>query len=231
MKLFIDTANLDQIRDIAKWGILDGCTTNPSLAAREGRDFAELIAEICEVVDGPVSAEVVAPDAEGMLAEARLLAQIHDNVVVKVPIGEEGIKVTRILSDEGIRTNVTLIFSVTQAFMAAKAGATYVSPFVGRVDDIGGSGIGLVADIVEVFDTYAYDTEVLAASIRHIQHMVESLRVGAHVATIPPAIFRKMLVHPQTDHGMAGFMADWAKVPGGGNVVEVVGRFLDARKG
>ncbi len=231
MKLFIDTANLDQIRDIAAWGILDGCTTNPSLAAREGRNFAELIAEICEVVDGPVSAEVVASDAEGMLKEARLLAQIHDNVVVKVPIGEEGIKATRILTDEGIRTNVTLIFSVTQAFMAAKAGATYVSPFIGRVDDAGNSGIGLVADIVDVFDTYAFDTEVLAASIRSVQHMTESLRVGAHVATIPPAIFRKMLDHPQTDTGMAGFMADWAKSPDGGDVVKVVSGFLDARKG
>lgn len=231
MKLFIDTANLEQIRDIASWGILDGCTTNPSLAAREGRDFAELIAEICAVVDGPVSAEVVAPDAEGMLTEARLLAQIHDNVVVKVPIGEEGIKATRILTDEGIRTNVTLIFSLTQAFMAAKAGATYVSPFIGRVDDAGGSGVGLVADIVEVFETYAFDTEVLAASIRNVQHMTESLQAGAHVATIPPAIFRKMLLHPQTDLGMAGFMADWAKAPDGGNVAEVVSRFLAARKG
>ncbi len=229
MKLFIDTANLDEIREIASWGILDGVTTNPSLAAREGRDFAELIAEICEIVDGAISAEVVALDAEGMLAEARMLAKIHDNVVVKVPINAEGLKVVHRLTAEGIRTNVTLVFSANQALMAAKAGATYVSPFVGRVDDVGGNGMELIADIVQIFDNYALDTEVLSASIRHPHHVLESARLGAHVATIPYAVFHKLLKHPQTDLGMDAFLADWKKVPGGGNVVEVVQRFLDRR--
>jgi len=229
MKLFIDTANLDEIREIAGWGILDGVTTNPSLAAREGRDFAELIAEICEIVDGPISAEVVALDAEGMLAEARVLTKIHDNVVIKVPINAEGIKTVSQLTAEGIRTNVTLVFSANQALMAAKAGATFVSPFVGRIDDIGGNSMELISDIVQIFDTYALDTEVLSAAIRHPQHVLDSARYGAHVSTIPYAVFHKLLKHPQTDLGMQGFLADWKKVPGGGNVVEVVNRFLERR--
>ena len=229
MRFFIDTANVDQIREIAAWGILDGVTTNPSLAAREGKDFAELIAEICELVDGPISAEVVAPEVEGMLAEARLLAQIHDNVVIKVPMTAEGLKATRALSDEGIRTNVTLVFSANQALLAAAAGATFVSPFVGRVDDIGGNGIELIADIVQIFDNYAIDTEVLSASIRHPGHVLESAQVGAHVATIPYGVFKKMVLHPQTDLGIAAFERDWEKVPGGGDVQKVVKDFL-ARK-
>ncbi len=231
MKLFLDTANVDEIREMVSWGILDGVTTNPSLAAREGRDFAELIAEICEIVDGPISAEVVAEDAEGMLREAHLLTQIHENVVIKIPIGEEGIKATSRLSAEGIRTNVTLIFSAAQGLLAAKAGATYVSPFVGRIDDIGFSGMELIADLVTMFDTYALDTEVLSASIRHTQHVLDSARAGAHVATIPTGVFKKLLKHPQTDLGMASFLADWKKVPGGGNVEQVVRSYLERKGG
>ncbi len=229
MKLFADTANLDEIRELASWGIIDGVTTNPSLAAREGRNFAELIADICEIVDGPISAEVVALDAEGMLREARLLAQIHDNVVIKIPIGVEGLKAVTALSEEGIPTNVTLIFSANQALLAAKAGATFVSPFMGRIDDVGGSGVEVVADIVQIFDNYALDTEVLAASIRHSLHVLESARVGAHVATLPLKVFRKLLAHPQTDLGMASFMADWETVGDGGNVEKVVSEFLQKR--
>ncbi len=229
MKLFIDTANLDEIREIHSWGVVDGVTTNPSLAAREGRDFAELIAEICSVVDGPISAEVVAPDAEGMLREARLLAKIHDNVVIKVPICSEGIKAVNQLTKDGIRTNVTLIFNATQALLAAKVGATFVSPFVGRIDDIGFSGMELISDLVTIFDTYALDTQVLSASIRTTQHVLDSARCGSHAATIPTGVFKKLLNHPQTDLGVAAFMADWAKVPGGGNVEAVVSRFLEKR--
>ncbi len=229
MKLFADTANLDEIRELEGWGILDGVTTNPSLAAREGRDFAELIAEICAIVDGPISAEVVATDTEGMLREARLLSQIHDNVVIKVPIGVEGLRAVRTLTDEGIATNVTLVFSASQALLAAKAGATFVSPFVGRIDDVGGNGVEVVADIVQIFDTYALDTEVLAASIRHPLHLLESARVGAHVATVPYKVFGKLVAHPQTDLGMEAFLADWAGVPGSGDVEQVVRAFLDRR--
>jgi len=229
MKLFIDTANLDHIREINSWGVVDGVTTNPSLAAREGRDFAELIAEICDVVDGPISAEVVAPDAEGMLREARLLAKIHDNVVIKVPICSEGIKAVNALTKDGIRTNVTLIFNATQALLAAKVGATFVSPFVGRIDDIGFSGMELIEDLVTIFDTYALDTQVLSASIRTTQHVLDSARAGSHASTIPYGVFKKLLKHPQTDLGVASFMADWAKVPGGGDVEAVVSRFLERR--
>jgi len=230
MKLFIDTANLDHIKEIASWGIVDGVTTNPSLAAREGRDFAELIADICEIVDGPISAEVVAEDAGGMLREARLLAKIHDNVVIKVPIGQEGIKATSALTAEGIRTNVTLIFNATQALLAARAGATYVSPFVGRLDDIGIDGMELIADLVQIFDTFALDTEVLSASIRHTKHVLDSARMGAHVATIPHGVFKKLLKHPLTDRGIAAFNADWQKVPGGSDVEGVVSAYLERRR-
>jgi transaldolase len=216
MKLFIDTANLDHIREAASWGVLDGCTTNPSLIAREGGDFAEVIHEICEIVQGPVSAEVVAQDAEGMLREAALLRQIHEHVVIKVPMSHEGLKATRALSDDGARVNVTLIFSVNQALLAAKAGATYVSPFVGRIDDTGQDGMAVLADIIGVFDHYYFDTEVLAASIRHTAHALEAARLGAHVSTMPHEVLRKMALHPQTDLGNAKFLADWDKVPGEG---------------
>ncbi len=229
MQFFIDTANLDEIREAASWGILDGCTTNPSLIAREGRDFAETIYEICEIVQGPVSAEVVAQDSEGMLREARLLRQIHEHVVIKVPLIPDGIKTCKVLASEGTAVNVTLCFSVNQAVIAAKAGATYISPFVGRIDDTGHDGLALLQDIVQVYDNYFFDTKVLAASIRHSQHMLEALRIGAHVATLPFKTMKQMFGHPLTDKGNAGFLADWEKV--GEGVEETARRFLDARKG
>jgi transaldolase len=216
MKLFIDTANLDEIREAASWGILDGCTTNPSLMAREGRNFAETIHEICEIVQGPVSAEVVAQDAEGMLREARLVREIHEHVVIKIPICEEGLKATRVLADEGTPVNVTLIFSVNQALLAAKAGAAYVSPFVGRIDDIGQDGIEVLGDIIDVFNNYYFGTEVLAASIRHTAHMLDAARLGSHVATLPIKVLRAMMKHPLTESGNSTFLADWANVPGDG---------------
>lgn len=228
MKLFIDTANIAEIREAASWGVLDGCTTNPSLIAREGRDFAEAVHEICEIVGGPVSAEVVAQDAEGMLREARLLRQIHEHIVIKIPICLEGLKATRVLADEGTPVNMTLIFSVTQALMAAKAGAAYVSPFVGRIDDVGQDGIAVLGDIVQVFDHYYFDTEVLAASIRHPAHALDCARLGAHVATMPFSVLKQLVAHPQTDSGNAKFLADWKKVPGDG-VEATVRAFLDRR--
>ncbi len=230
MKLFIDTANIDEIREAASWGILDGCTTNPSLIAREGRDFAEAIFEICEIVQGPVSAEVVAQDAEGILAEAALLRQIHEHVVIKVPMSAEGLKATRALADDGVPVNVTLIFSVNQALLAAKAGAAYVSPFVGRIDDMGNDGIGVLADIINVFDHYYFDTEVLAASVRHSQHALDCQRLGSHVATMPYKVMKQMMGHPLTDKGNAAFLKDWETVPGDG-LTATVSRFLEARKG
>jgi transaldolase len=227
MQLFIDTANLDEIREAASWGIIDGCTTNPSLIAREGRDFAETIHEICEIVQGPVSAEVVAQDAPGMLREAHLLRQIHEHVVIKVPLTPDGIKACKALSSEGTPVNVTLCFSVNQALLAAKAGATYISPFIGRIDDTGHDGVALIADIVGVYDNYFFETKVLAASIRHTQHVLEVARMGAHVSTMPFKVLKAMFGHPLTDLGNAGFMADWAKV---GEGVEVTAqRFLDRR--
>lgn len=230
MKFFIDSANIDEIREAASWGILDGCTTNPSLIAREGRDFAETVHEICEVVGGPTSAEVVAQDTEGMLREAHLLRQIHPQVVIKIPLTWEGIRATRLLADEGTPVNVTLCFSVNQAILAAKAGAAYVSPFLGRLDDIGESGIALLADIVETYDNYHFSTEVLAASIRHPNHLLDAARVGAHVATMPFKVMQGLINHPLTDKGNAGFMADWARVPGDG-VETTVRAFLDRRDG
>ncbi len=216
MKLFIDTANLDEIREAASWGILDGCTTNPSLIAKQGGNFAEVIHEICEIVQGPVSAEVVAQDAEGMLREAALLKQIHEHIVIKVPMSHEGLKATRALADEGTPVNVTLIFSANQALLAAKAGAAYVSPFIGRIDDTGNDGIGVVQDIVHIFDHYYFDTEVLAASVRHTAHMLDCQRMGAHVATLPFKVLKRMVLHPLTDRGNAAFLRDWEKVPGDG---------------
>ncbi len=229
MQFFIDTANLDEIREAASWGILDGCTTNPSLIAREGRDFAETIYEICEIVQGPVSAEVVAQDSEGMLREARLLRQIHEHVVIKVPLIPEGIKTCKVLASEGTPVNVTLCFSVNQAVIAAKAGATYISPFIGRIDDTGHDGLALLQDIVSVYDNYFFDTKVLAASIRHSQHMLEAMRIGSHVATLPFKIMKQMFGHPLTDKGNAGFLADWETV--GEDVETTARRFLDRRNG
>lgn len=213
MKFFIDTANLNEIKEAAALGILDGVTTNPSLIAKEGvKDFHGHLLKICELVDGPVSAEVVSLDAPGMLKEAYELAKIHPNITIKVPIIREGIKAVKALSDEGIKTNVTLIFSSTQALLAAKAGATFVSPFVGRLDDISHQGMELIREIVAIYDNYGYDTEVLAASIRHPLHVVESALAGAHVATIPFNVIEQLIKHPLTDIGLQKFLADWKKV-------------------
>lgn len=212
MKFFIDSADLGEIRDLAATGLVDGVTTNPSLVAKSGRNFVEVIREICEIVPGPVSAEVAAVDHETMLAEGRRLARIADNVAVKVPLTPDGLKTCRALAAEGIRVNVTLCFSPAQAILAAKAGAAFVSPFVGRLDDIGADGMGLIADIVQIYAAYqAFDTEVLVASIRHPMHVVEAAKMGADVATMPPAVLRQMFNHPLTDKGLAAFLADWAK--------------------
>jgi transaldolase len=213
MKFFIDTANVEEIRTAEEWGLLDGVTTNPSLVSKEKRPFKELLEEICTVVDGPVSAEAVSLDAEGMIAEARELAKIHKNIVVKIPMTLEGMKAVKTVSAEGIKTNVTLIFSATQALMAAKAGATYVSPFVGRLDDIQSPGLDLVADIVEIFENYGYPTEVIVASVRGPLHVSDSARIGAHVATIPFKILAQLAKHPLTDIGIESFLKDWEKVP------------------
>lgn len=212
MKFFVDTADMAEIRDLAETGLLDGVTTNPSLIAKAGRPFLDVIAEICEVVPGPVSAEVAATDHETMLAEGRKLAKIADNVAVKVPLTRDGLKTCRALADEGTMVNVTLCFSAAQAILAAKAGAAFVSPFVGRLDDIGESGMALIADICEIYRNYPdFGTEVLVASVRGPQHVVESARLGADVATVPPAVLRQLFLHPLTDKGLAAFLADWQK--------------------
>jgi len=213
VKIFIDTANLDHIREVNSWGILDGVTTNPTLVSKEGKTFEELIREICSIVDGPISAEAVSIDAEGMVKEARELAKIHRNIVVKIPMTSEGLKAVKVLSAEKIRTNVTLVFSANQALMAAKAGATYVSPFVGRLDDIGHDGMELVQEIVEILLNYGMNTQVIAASIRHPLHVKDAAMIGAHVATIPYDVLKKMLRHNLTDDGIARFLKDWEKVP------------------
>jgi len=211
MKFFIDTANIDEIKEANDMGMVDGVTTNPSLIAKEGRDFEEIIKEICEIVDGPISAEVVSTDTEGMLEEARKLSKIHDNIVVKIPMLVDGLKATRKLSEEGIKTNVTLVFSPLQALMAAKAGATYVSPFIGRLDDISQEGLLLVEQIVEIYSNYAFDTEVIVASIRNPLHVLESALMGADIATIPFNVLSKLAAHPLTDKGLKAFLDDWNK--------------------
>jgi len=213
MKIFIDTANLEQIKEVNSWGILDGVTTNPTLVAREGCDFKSRIEEISKIVDGPISAEAVSMDAEGMIKEARELSKIHKNIVVKIPMTGEGLKAVKVLSKEGVKTNVTLVFSPNQALMAAKAGATYVSPFVGRLDDISHNGMELVRDIVAIYKMHGYKTQVIAASIRHPVHVTEAALAGAHVATIPFDILKKMLKHNLTDEGIQKFLKDWEKVP------------------
>ncbi|MDH7499462.1 MAG: fructose-6-phosphate aldolase [candidate division NC10 bacterium] len=213
MKFFIDTANVKAIREIAALGILDGVTTNPTLIAKEGRDFLEVLQEICEIVDGPISAEVISLEADGMAREARKLAKLHKNIVVKIPMTQEGLKATKVLSGEGIKSNVTLVFSSNQALLAAKAGASYVSPFVGRLDDIGHVGMDLVREIVAIYDNYGYTTEVIVASIRHPIHVIEAALAGAHVATIPPSVIEQLVRHPLTDLGIQRFLADWEKVP------------------
>ena len=211
MKFFIDSANIDEIREAASLGILDGVTTNPSLVAKEGKNFRQLLDEILAIVDGPVSAEVVSTDHEGIVREARELAAIHDNIVVKVPLIREGLKAVRQVSDEGIKTNVTLCFSPTQALLAAKAGATYISPFIGRLDDISHDGMELIQQIVTIYQNYGYKTEVLAASIRHPLHVLQAALMGADVATIPFKIIDQMFKHPLTESGLERFLDDWKK--------------------
>ena len=212
MKFFVDTAEIDDIRDLAATGLVDGVTTNPSLIHKSGRNFFEVIAQICDLVEGPVSAEVAATDYETMLAEGRKLAKIARNVAVKVPLTADGLKACRALTQAGTMVNVTLCFSANQAILAAKAGATFVSPFVGRLDDIAAEGMQLIADICAIYDNYpAFTTEVLVASIRSPLHVVEAARIGAHVATVPPSVLRTMVSHPLTDKGLAAFVADWKK--------------------
>lgn len=212
MKFFIDTANLKEIREAAELGVIDGVTTNPSLVAKEGGvDFKQHIAAICEIVQGDVSAEVTSLDLDGMLLEGREYARIAPNVVVKCPLTSDGLKATRRLTDEGIKVNVTLCFSAAQAIMAAKAGAAYISPFLGRLDDIGQNGLQLLAEIVEIYSNYDWPTEVLAASIRHPIHVIEAARLGTHVATMPFKVIEQLIKHPLTDKGLEQFLSDWRK--------------------
>jgi len=211
MKFFIDTANIDEIKKANALGMVDGVTTNPSLVAKEGREFKGLIKEICGIVDGPVSAEVVSTDAEGMVKEARELAKLADNIVVKIPMLEEGLKAVKILAQEGINTNVTLCFSAIQALMAAKAGAAYISPFVGRLDDIGHIGMELVEEIITIYDNYGFETEVIVASIRNPIHVLDAALMGADIATIPFKVIQQLTKHPLTDIGVEKFLADWKK--------------------
>lgn len=211
MKFFIDTANVEEIKRINDLGLVDGVTTNPTIIAREGKDFEAVIKEICGIIEGPVSAEVLALDADGMINEARQVAKWAKNVVVKIPMSEDGLKATRRLTDEGIKTNVTLIFSVTQGLMAAKAGATYVSPFLGRLEDISSEGIQLIANLRKVFDTYGYQSEIISASVRNVKHVEKAALAGSHIATIPGTLFPKLWHHPLTDSGIEGFMQDWKK--------------------
>jgi transaldolase len=214
VKLFVDTGNLKDIEALAALGILDGVTTNPSLMAKESGDYRQIMKKICEVVKGPVSAEVVATDYAGMVREGRDLAAIDEHIVVKVPFTKDGVKACKTLSGEGTRVNVTLIFSATQAWLAAKAGASYVSPFVGRLDDIGTTGMTLIREIVDIFDNFEYDTEVLVASVRHPIHVIESARMGADVVTAPPAVIEQCFKHPLTDIGLERFLKDWEKAQG-----------------
>jgi len=213
MKLFIDTADVAEIREVASWGIVDGVTTNPSLVAKTGRPFRAVIEEICSIVDGPINAEVVATDAPGMVEEGEQLARIHPNIFVKVPMTAEGLKATRALSERGVRVNVTLVFSPAQALLAAKAGARFISPFVGRLDDIGHDGMNVVAEILRILGHYTFPAELLVASVRHPLHVIRAAALGAHIATCPFAVLRQLLHHPLTDVGLARFLADWEKVP------------------
>lgn len=211
MRLYIDTANVADIREL-KW-LIDGVTTNPTLVSREKRPFKEVVAEICGIVDGPVSAEVTALDAEGMVSQARDLAKIHENVVIKIPMTMEGMKAVTVLSREGIRTNVTLVFSPNQALLAAKAGASFASPFVGRIDDVGGDGMEVVSQILDIYDAYDFPTQVIVASVRHPQHVLQAALLGADIATVPYAILKKLPNHPLTDVGIERFLKDWENVP------------------
>jgi transaldolase len=215
MKIFIDSADVNEIRDAAAMGVVDGVTTNPSLVAKTGRSYREVVLEICEIVDGPISAEVISTDLEGILREARDVAKWHPNIVVKVPLIPEGLKAVRTLTGEGIKTNVTLCFSATQGLLAAKAGATYISPFLGRIDDISWDGMELIGQLRTIYDNYGLDTEVLAASIRHPKHVVDAAMIGADVCTIPHNVILQLAKHPLTDLGLAKFLKDAEKIPKG----------------
>jgi transaldolase len=211
MKFFVDTADTAEIKSLAASGLLDGVTTNPTLIAKSGRRILDVIAEICAIVPGPISAEVASLEYDGMLAEARVLRRIAKNVTVKVPLTPDGLRACRHLTDDGAMVNVTLCFSAAQALLAAKAGATFISPFVGRLDDVGQNGMELIADIVQIYRNYAFKTEVLVASVRHPIHVITAAKLGAHVATLPPPVLRSLFNHPLTDKGLASFLADWAK--------------------
>ena len=213
MKLFIDTANVEEIRKANDMGVICGVTTNPSLIAKEGRIFEDVVREITGIVDGPISAEVISLDSEGMIKEAVELTKIHKNIIVKIPMTVEGLKAVKVLSKEKIKTNVTLIFSAGQALLAAKAGATYVSPFVGRLDDIGNDGMNIIKEIVDIFWNYEIDTEIIAASIRHPMHVIEAAKLGCHIATVPYKVIMQLTKHPLTDKGIDQFLKDWDTVP------------------
>jgi transaldolase len=215
MKLFIDTANVEEIRKANDMGVICGVTTNPSLIAKEGRIFEDVVREITGIVDGPISAEVISLDSEGMIKEAVELTKIHKNIIVKIPMTVEGLKAVKVLSKEKIKTNVTLIFSAGQALLAAKAGATYVSPFVGRLDDIGNDGMNIIKEIVDIFWNYEIDTEIIAASIRHPMHVIEAAKLGCHIATVPYKVIMQLTKHPLTDKGIDQFLKDWDTVPRG----------------
>jgi transaldolase len=212
MKLFIDTANVDEIRKANEMGVICGVTTNPSLIAREGRNFIEVVKEITSIVDGPISAEVISLEAEGMIKEGKELAKIHKNIIIKIPMTVEGLKAVKVLTSEGIKTNVTLIFSSAQALLAARAGATYVSPFLGRLDDIGTNGMNLISEIVEIFSVHGIETEIIAASTRNPIHIIDAARLGADIATVPYALIMQMVKHPLTDAGIEKFLNDWKAV-------------------
>ncbi|MCQ5376176.1 MAG: fructose-6-phosphate aldolase [Methanomassiliicoccales archaeon] len=214
MKIFIDSANVEQIKEVASWGILDGVTTNPTLVAKEKTEFKSLIHQICDIVDGPISVEAVSLTADEIINEARSLAALHRNIVIKIPMTEEGLKATKKLSDEGIKVNMTLVFSPAQALFAAKAGAKYISPFVGRLDDVGHSGMELVGQILDILDNYDLESEVIVASVRHPGHVIEAAMMGAHIATVPYDVLKKMFRHPLTDVGIERFLKDWEKVSG-----------------
>ncbi|PKM82186.1 MAG: fructose-6-phosphate aldolase [Firmicutes bacterium HGW-Firmicutes-14] len=212
MKIFIDTANIEEIKKANRLGVISGVTTNPSLIAREGRNFREVVQEICEIVDGPISAEVISLESAGMVSEAQELVRIHPNIVIKIPMTAEGLTATKILSEKGIKTNVTLIFSANQALLAALAGATYVSPFVGRLDDIGQDGMELVREAVQIYEIYDFNTQIIAASIRHPIHVTQAAKAGAHIATVPYKIIMQMTKHSLTDIGIEKFLSDWETV-------------------
>ncbi|MDI6851618.1 MAG: fructose-6-phosphate aldolase [bacterium] len=214
MKIFVDTANIREIEELAQWGIIEGATTNPTLLSQEGGDPVKVIKRICEILKGPVSAEVVSTDYDGMVREARELAKIDEHVVIKIPMTVDGLRAVKTLSKEGIKTNVTLIFQPVQALLAAKAGAAYVSPFVGRLDDISHYGLDIVEQILQIFENYGFETEVIVASVRHPLHVLEAALMGAHIVTIPPKVIRQLVNHPLTDIGIERFLKDWEKLKG-----------------